>query len=81
MTFPQVMSAVGRMGLRSRMAGSEHSTSKTPGLAERPLSGIRDDRNGHNPEIARGGKRSFKQESAPMTADLRVAAVGGAAAQ
>lgn len=29
------------------MAGSEHSTSKTPGLAERPLSGNRNDRNGH----------------------------------
>ena len=28
------------------MAGSEHSTSKTPGLAERPLSGKRDGRNG-----------------------------------
>lgn len=32
--------------LSSRMAGSEHSTSKTPGLAERPLSGKRDGRNG-----------------------------------
>lgn len=28
------------------MAGSEHSTSKTPGLAERPVSGNLDDRNG-----------------------------------
>lgn len=33
--------------VRSRMAGSEHSTSKTPGLAERPVSGNLDDRNGH----------------------------------
>ena len=38
--------------VRSRMAGSEHSTSKTPGLAERPLSGNLDGRNGHNPEVA-----------------------------
>lgn len=33
--------------VRSRMAGSEHSTSKIPGLAERLLSGKRDDRYGH----------------------------------
>jgi len=46
--------------VRSRMAGSEHSTSKTPGLAERPVSGNLDDRNGHpaagQPENLNGSK-------------------------
>ena len=41
------------------MAGSEHSTSKTPGLAERPVSGNLDDRNGHEVLIGHMTKLPF----------------------
>ena len=46
------------------MAGSEHSTSKTPGLAERPVSGNLDDRNGHKVLICWRRKRPFNWHAA-----------------